>query len=209
MCARALIVGVTGNVGSGKTSFCHHLADAGIVVIFADAVAKAQLHEEDVLSRLKARWGEGVIDDQGRANRKAIAEIIFYDPAERHFLNSIVHPMTLKAFQDMIVSSRSKVLVFEGPLLFEAGLEDCFDFIVLVHTTPKLQLKRLLERDGSDREHLKKLIASQMPDAQKINRVDLDIANIHGIEALETAANTFIRSIPNLPKKSIKPFFQV
>lgn len=204
---RPLIIGVTGNIGSGKSTFCRYLEKSHLRVVYADKIAKAQLADAVIVAKLKARWGSEVISPSGRARRKAIARIIFNDPVERRFLNDLIHPKTLQAMQFIVETTRRRALVFEVPLLFEAGLQDCFDFIVLVHTAPELLIKRLRERDGTDIELLKKLIASQMPDDQKTGRVDLIITNDQDITKLEAAAKAFGGSIQEISKKKLKPFY--
>ncbi len=202
---RPLVIGITGNIASGKSTFCHHLDDLGLRVHYADSIAKEVLSKADVTAKLISRWGEKIMR-AGKPDHAAIASIVFADPDERSFLNSLVHPETLKQMQKLVSRCHQPSIIFEVPLLFEADIQDCFDFIVLVTCPADLRLHRIIQRDGGSAEQAKAKIVSQMPEENKIPRSDLLIRNTGDPSALYVQAERFAASLPAIRYRVIRPF---
>jgi dephospho-CoA kinase len=199
----ALKIGITGNIGSGKSSFCHYLEELGQKVLYADAIAHEILIE---LSPLWAKkWGEQVLQD-GKADRAKISELVFSDPQKLAFLNSQIHPRVKKRFAEEQESSAQPVLCFEIPLLFEAGWEDYFDFLVLIKAPPKLVLQRLKMRNPGQIDNLQLRLSKQIPDSKKAAWVDLVIENDQGFEQLREQAKQLIALFPKIPRAQSKAF---
>ena len=205
--SRPLLIGVTGNIGSGKSSFCAFLESLGFKVYYADKIAREVLNEPEILAKLKHRWGDEIVGPDGKANNAKIASRVFGHVDELAFLNSQVHPGTLKRMQDIVNSSDRPVLVFEVPLLFEAGLEGCFDHLVLVSAARDHIFERLGIREGLSPEALVKRLNAQMPDSEKASRCDTLIVNNSGLEELRERASRFAESIGHIVKRCVKPFY--
>ena len=203
---RPIIIGITGNIGSGKSSFCAFLEQAGLAVYYADLLAKAVLRDPEVLSKLAARWGNEIAED-GKPRSEVIAAKVFGKPEELAFLNSLVHPGTLKQMQQLVEQSTTPVVLFEVPLLFEARLEDCFDYLVLITAPLELRTRRIIDRDKATRQQVGQRAAAQLPDSEKASRCDLVILNDKGLKDLEEQALIFVRQLPELRTRPKRPFY--
>lgn len=193
--SKPFAIAITGNIGSGKSSFCTFLKEAGQTVLSADDVAKEILFSLAPLWR--KRWGERVFHD-AVVDRKAISEIVFHDAKELEYLNSEIHPRVMQRFTQALETSDKVLLFFEIPLLFEARLEANFDYTVLVTAPRAIVLERLETRNPGQLENLKLRLDRQMPDAEKAAKVDLVIDNSHGLPQLEHEAKKLIESIPHI-----------
>ena len=203
---KALLIGITGNIGSGKSAFCRFLELRAQRVIFADEVAQRQLDKADLLEQISKRWGADFISE-GRANRKKIAATVFANPEELAFLNSLVHPKTLEEFQTIVRQSPGEPLFFEVPLLFEARLEPCFDHLVIITAPREIRLQRVLQRSSDKPEEILARMDAQMDDAKKIPLCDLVVQNSGSLEELRQAADALILSLPTIKAREKRPFY--
>ncbi len=201
---RPLLIGITGGIGCGKSSVCDLIAN-DFPVISADQIAKSYLKEPDVREILVQRWGPEVYEGDLPANAR-IARIVFNDRQELEFLNSLIHPMVLSRFQKIVDTSEEEVLFFEIPLLFEAGLRDCFDFVVFVYCQPEIQLERLVRRDKASYDEMLKRIEAQMSQDDKLLLSDHVIDNSGDDESLKNSVDLLIQLIANVPRRRILPF---
>lgn len=200
---RPLLIGITGNIGSGKTSFAQIISEQGYTVTSADKVAKDILELPEVRQILIDRWGEKIIDS-GQTDHAKIASIVFKQPTELAFLNSVVHPRVLQEFSHICSKSTEPVLFFEVPLLFEAGLQKGFDYIILIISSAYTREQRLLLRDKSDLVSIRERIDSQQDDAEKKALVDYVIYNDGDLASLKKRSLRFLAGISNLqPRKTI------
>ncbi|HOT40788.1 MAG TPA: dephospho-CoA kinase, partial [Candidatus Syntrophosphaera thermopropionivorans] len=197
--SQPILIGITGNIGSGKTTFCNLLEEKGFKVIYADEIAQQQLNQPDTLKTLIKRWGKGIVKN-GQPQRDKIAEIVFNNKSELDFLNSIVHPKTLSALQQIVDNSTEKYLFFEIPLLFEAGLELCFDYIILIRAPREVRINRLLQKGKETREQIEARINAQIDDQDKIPLCDLVIDNSKDLIELNNQLNSLLSTL-----KDIKP----
>jgi len=208
---RPLLIGITGNIGSGKSAYCNFLAANGLKVISADAVANQHLEDPAIKEALIKRYSTAILspsnEDNGKGiiNRKILADIVFGSEEETQYLNSLIHPLVLQDFQRIVEQSNEEALCFEVPLLFEANLQDCFDYIVLISASLETRLMRLGKR-GEDRTKAQQRMLHQMPDTEKRFMVDLVIENDGDLLNLQKSAVSFIEKIPYLPHKKVRPF---
>ena len=171
----ARYIGITGGIGTGKSTVCGFLREFGARIIDADRIAKEIIRPGgNAYQRVIARFGSGILDEAGVVDRKALGRIIFEDSAAREDLNSITHP-AIKAEVDSLFADYARegdcVVVLEAPLLFEAGMEDTVDEVWVVACGQAEQLRRVMAR-GFTRDEAMARIDSQMPLAEKIARAD-------------------------------------
>ena len=203
--SQPILIGITGNIGSGKTTFCNLLEEKGFKVIYADEIAQQQLNQPDTLKTLIKRWGKGIVKN-GQPQRDKIAEIVFNNKSELDFLNSIVHPKTLSALQQIVDNSTEKYLFFEIPLLFEAGLELCFDYIILIRAPREVSINRLLQKGKETREQIEARINAQIDDQDKIPLCDLVIDNSKDFIELNNQLNSLLSTLKDIKPKEKIPF---
>jgi dephospho-CoA kinase len=203
--SQPILIGITGNIGSGKTTFCNLLEEHGFKVIYADEIAQQQLNQPDTLKTLIKRWGKGIVKN-GQPQRDKIAEIVFNNKSELDFLNSIVHPKTLSALQQIVDNSTEKYLFFEIPLLFEAGLELCFDYIILIRAPREVSINRLLQKGKETREQIEARINAQIDDQDKIPLCDLVIDNSKDLIELNNQLNSLLSTLKDIKPKEKIPF---
>jgi dephospho-CoA kinase len=187
-----LKVALTGNIASGKTTVARVWASLGAAVIDADGLARRAVEPGSrALKRIAARWGEGILEEDGRLDRRALRELVFADARERRALEEIVHPEVGRLRDeelDRLSRERARVVVADIPLLFEAGLKDRYDLVVLVDASEDVRRERLIRDRGLGAEEADRMIAAQMPAAEKRERADAIIVNEGTPEELETRA---------------------
>lgn len=185
-------VAITGNIGSGKSSFCSYLEELGCTVHYADLIANDMLPQ--IADILKKRWGDDVFYGSV-ANRQRIAQIVFDRPQELEFLNANLHPLVVAEIDRILAKTHIKTGYFEIPLLFEANLQDRFDFIVLVRSPIELVADRLKLRNPDNWENQIKRLERQIPDSQKAALVDLIIENDASTDKLRKAARDLVEEL--------------
>lgn len=173
---RPLRLGLTGNIGSGKSTAARFLAAHGAAVIDADRLAREATEDPAVLVRIETTLGPGLVRD-GRLDREATARRVFADEEARAALNAIVHPW-VAARRDELERvllegpAPPEVIVHDVPLLYEAGLEDAFDAVVVVTAPLATRLARVAARSGLAEAEARARDAAQWPLARKAARAD-------------------------------------
>lgn len=204
---RPLIIGITGTIGSGKTTFCKML-ERQYQVYYADTIAHDVLDQPDIIKSLSEKWGSVLINNSV-LDRKILAERVFSDKNDLHFLNNLIHPRVLSEMQHIVDNCLSSVICFEVPLLFEAHLQDCFDCIILLQADLDIKIERISGRDNLSMEEITLRFANQMDDKLKENMADIIIYNNGQIADLQTEADTAINKIKELEPKDIQPFSKI
>jgi dephospho-CoA kinase len=165
------IIGLTGGVATGKSSVARFFEERGVPVIDADQLAReAVMPGSPCLAQLAALLGHEVINAAGMLDRKRVGSIIFEDAEKRKLLEKVLHPEIRRLAEERIAHAAAagrRILVYMAPLLIEAGVTDRVDEIWVVTVRPDIQIERLMARDGIDREEAGRIIASQMPLAEK------------------------------------------
>ena len=177
-----LNVGLTGGIACGKSTVARMLAAKGAILIDFDDLAHAVIAPEGPVWREIVRsFGEGILLTGGRIDRRKLGAVVFADAGKREILNALVHPAVFEAWRKRLGeigrSADDAIVISDIPLLIEAGLQSHVDLVLLVYLSPEEQIRRLMVRDGFDREEALRRIASQMPIDQKIARADLVIEN--------------------------------
>ena len=188
------IIGLTGGISCGKSSVAESLRRyCKAVTLDIDEVTHWLYAPGGELYEIYIRhFGNSVVMSNGFLDKKLIGEIIFNDPAERKWINSVAHPILLNHARQFLVDcseSGAGLVVLEVPLLFEAGWEHLFDEIWAVYTKRKLQIKRLMSRDCLNKEQALARINAQMTREEICSRADVVIRNVDGYR--ETRAQIF------------------
>jgi len=168
------------------------------------------LEDPEIIRALVKRYSKDILSSAEdktklRINHKLLADKVFNSTTETNYLNSLIHPLVLKDFQQIVEQSAEKALCFEVPLLFEANLQDCFDYIILISAPLETLLQRL-EKRGEDRSKAQQRLLHQLPDTEKRLLVDLVIENEGDLASLQKAAAAFLEKIPYLQYKKTRPF---
>lgn len=188
-------IGLTGGIGSGKSSAGVFFAEAGFRVLDVDQLVKRRvLADPEVLAEAKVRWGESVIDAAGELDRARVAGIVFGDAAERLWWEGVVHPRVGRLWRAELAAEPAADWVVEIPLLFEAGLEKEFDFVVCVAANESTQLDRAVAR-GLQPAQAEKRIASQLPLATKLKSAHAVLWNEGSRAFLGTQVRVFAEHV--------------
>jgi|TARA_Y100000310_G_scaffold345011_1_gene461164 dephospho-CoA kinase len=172
-------IGLTGGIGSGKSTVAAMLADRGAVVLDSDSlVRELQVPGTAVFEAIVAQWGERVVADDGTLNRGELASIVFDDPAELELLNAIVHPAHAIEMERRrsVYEGTDTVLVFDIPLLVEVG-RGGFDGVVVVDLDPETAIQRLAADRGLDEADARRRMANQASRAERLDRADFVLDN--------------------------------
>jgi dephospho-CoA kinase len=194
-----MTVGLTGNVASGKTTVADRWRESGVTVIDADRLGHAVL-EEDAEAReaLVREFGGGILGPDGRIDRSALGEAAFSAPGRIASLNAIVHPPLLERLDRELEQAResgAELAVVDAALVFEFGLGEVLDAIVLVTAPARIREERLREARGMDAERIARIMETQMPDEEKVEACDYVIVNDGSIDRLRAEADAVLAAI--------------
>jgi dephospho-CoA kinase len=180
------IIGLTGGIGTGKTTVSNYLAHRHqLPVLDADIYAREAVQEgSPILSNIFERYGVSVRLPDGTLNRKRLGEMIFTNPAERQWLEQQIHPYVRSRFQSEVSTLLDPRVVLVVPLLFEANMTDLVTEIWVVSCSPEQQLRRMMERDRLSLEESQARLNSQLPFHEKVTRADVVLDNSSTPEAL-------------------------
>ena len=171
------IIGLTGGIGSGKTTVANHFRVAGIPVYIADDEARKIMQSDEINAEIKKKFGDTVFDN-GILNREKLSGIVFNDPEKLKLLNAIIHPAVKKHFSSWILNHKNTpYIIYEAAILFESGsYKDC-DIIITVTAPLELRIQRVIQRDKTTRENVLSRINMQWNDEKRIEKSDFVIEN--------------------------------
>ncbi|MFB9845105.1 dephospho-CoA kinase [Mucilaginibacter ginsenosidivorans] len=174
-----LKIGITGNIGSGKTTVSRVFEILGIPVFYADDAAKSVMVKDAILmDGIKAAFGQESYFDNGMLNRRYIASIVFNDEGQLAKLNSLVHPAVFRAFDEWAAQVKNAPYIMkEAALLFESDSYKMCDRTIMVTAPLELRIKRVMRRDGFSREEVLSREARQFTEEKKIELADFVIKN--------------------------------
>ncbi len=198
------IIGLTGGIGTGKSTVSHYLATAyQLPVLDADIYARVAVElGSPVLEAIAQRYGSDILLPDGNLNRLALGQIVFTSPDERRWLEQRIHPYVRDAFGKALlgygvvgaIHELTPTVVLVVPLLFEAGMTDLVTEIWVVYCSRQQQLERLMQRSKLTLEEAQARINSQMPIAEKCDRADIVLDNSSTPEALLKQVDAAIKS---------------
>ncbi|MEI6556380.1 MAG: dephospho-CoA kinase [Paludibacter sp.] len=168
-----LIIGITGGIGSGKTTLSEHLRREGYSVYDSDKEARRLQNEHPVIrEKLTELFGADIYNESG-LNRAEIAKIVFGNPELLRKLNDIVHPVVRDDFKQWIMRNNSEKYAFvESAILFESGFNKLVDKVILMTASEELRIRRVIKRDGVNPEQVKARMSNQFDDKDKIPFAD-------------------------------------
>jgi dephospho-CoA kinase len=174
-----LKIGITGGIGSGKTTVCKVFEVLNIPVYYSDQRGKElMVSNSSLMELLKTTFGNNTFDTNGILNTVYLSSIVFTDEQNLKKLNSIVHPFVLEDFSSWCIdNSKEKYVILESAIIFESGIESMLDHVVIVDAPLEIKLKRITVRDNVSIEEVEHRMSTQLPAEVKINLSKLVIFN--------------------------------
>lgn len=171
-------VGITGGIGSGKSTICRVFSVLGIPVFVADEVAKQLMNtDEQLRADLIRLFGDAVYLPNGVVDRKYLAGIVFNDPSSLKKLNAVVHPAVHRAFEKWVKHQNAPYVLHEAAILFESGFNRMMDYTITIVTDEQERIERVMKRDKISEELVRQRIRNQFTDEQRIGLADFVIRN--------------------------------
>lgn len=192
-----MILGLTGGIGSGKSTVSKILGSIGIKIFDADVIAKDILETEETKKEIEKKLGKKFITDKNLIDKELLKKEVFNDSEKLKILNDIIHPKVKKYYEDLNKEyfDKKEIVIFDIPLLFEVGLEKFCNKVILVDIEYKLQLERVGKRDNLSPKFIKKILEKQMPREEKLKKADIIIENNGSLEELEKKVLDLIERI--------------
>jgi dephospho-CoA kinase len=177
------IIGLTGGIGSGKTTIANYFESKGIPVYIADDEARKIMQSAEIIAAIKKIFGDAVFENE-ILSREKLAEIVFNNPEKLKQLNAIIHPAVREHFAGWILEhSTDPYVIYEAAILFESGRYEECDHIISVTAPIESRIQRVMQRDQTTREQVLKRINAQWTDEQRVSKSDFVIEN----KTIETA----------------------
>lgn len=164
----SFIVGLTGGIGSGKTTVANQFATLGIQLVDADLVARDLVAPGSAaLAQIAAHFGDVILQQDGSLNRALLRQRIFTDPNEKQWLNQLLHPLIRQQLLQQLAAATSPYVMLVAPLLIENGLQPLVDQLLVVDVSPESQLNRTSKRDQVSQSQVAAIMASQCSREQR------------------------------------------
>lgn len=192
------VIGLTGGVGSGKTTAARLIEEAGYSVYYSDIRAKEIVYDDILKQKIINLLGENAYDSQGNYNRKWVANQVFNDKDLLQKLNALIHPVVKEDFEKWIAQQKTRFVFKETALLFELNLDqNCYKSI-LVMAEDNLRIKRVMDRDNKTYQEVQLIIQKQMPEKEKAQRADFVIYNNASLEELKKQIAQVLKEIEKM-----------
>jgi dephospho-CoA kinase len=210
--ADQILVGITGGIGSGKTTVSKLVQEAGYTVFSSDEIAREIVAgNADVKNDIIEEFGESVQASDGTINSKALAAKVFGTTPQHEValqkLNAIVHPYVVQELYERAkekFAAGEKCVFNESALLFEAGLEDCYDYIIVVDAPEDVRVRRVAASRDLTEEEVRRRITMQMSAAEKVKGADFVVSNAGSDEELRKAVRFILAIVPTLKAQSLE-----
>lgn len=174
------IIGLTGGIGSGKSTVANYIASKGIPVYIADEEAKKIMERDDVKQKIQNLFAESILNSDNSLNRKKIAEFVFNNPDKLKELNAIVHPEVRLHFKNWLKEHKNHPFIIkEVAILFETGGNKQCDKVILITAPEELRIERAMKRDNLTKKDILVRIKNQISDSKKKELSDFVVENIN------------------------------
>ena len=184
-----ILVGLTGGIGSGKSTVINYFKELGITCYQADDEAKKLMNsDKSLIKKIKNSFGDSIYINS-KLDRKKLSAIVFRDKQKLELLNSIVHPIVNRHFENYCKGLKDIYIIKEVAIIFETGTQNKFDKIILVRAPKEDRIKRIINRDKCNRQDAINRINNQIADDDKIDQCDFIIDNIN----LEEISNKVLK----------------
>ncbi|MEG3753304.1 dephospho-CoA kinase [Psychromonas arctica] len=173
-----VIIGLTGGIGSGKSTVANEFKALGIEVVDADLVAREVVAPgQPALAEIELYFGQEVINDDGELNRAKLRQVIFSSEQKKQWLNNLLHPIIREALLTQLAQATSQYVILEAPLLLENKLTQYTDFTLVVDVPVTLQIERAMQRDNNSRSQIQAIIDAQISRQERRQQADYVIDN--------------------------------
>ena len=190
---KTYVVGLTGGIGCGKSEAARYLCSLGAKHIDADAISRSLTAEGgSALPELRRIFGDGIFNDDGSLNRRALGDLVFHDVASKRALEGVIHPLVQRQAMDEIAAASTAgipVTVLDVPLLIETGMDVLCDETWTMSVPPEVQIQRVRVRDGLSTEQAQARIANQLPMAERNARANKVINSDRPMEKTQAELN--------------------
>jgi len=195
----SLIIGLTGGIGSGKSTVAEAFRQLGIETVDADQASRAVVEPGmPALLAIAEQFGSQIIQADGSLDRAALRQIIFTDPDQKLWLESLLHPLIRDWIIRRLEAATSPYVILESPLLFETDQHQLVDKTVLVDLPVELQIERACARDGNQADQIQRIIDAQMPREEKLSRADIVLDNGQPLDSLATRVSAVHQTLISL-----------
>lgn len=202
-----MIIGLTGGIGSGKSTVAQYFRDYGVLVIDTDEIARQLLEpDQPLLQEVVQHFGEKILHKDGSLNRTKLRALIFESTADRHWLETLLHPrikekvLHYSHHQKSRTEKKAPYLIVEIPLLIEAHFEDIVDRILVVDCPLNLQIERIQKRDATPVKVIQQIIQTQVDRNTRLQKADDVIENTDTLEVLKNKVSALHRYYIELSK---------
>lgn len=196
---RMPLVGLTGGIGSGKTTVAGILGRLGAAVFDADKAARGLTTDPEIVRRIRMVFGDRVVKSSGELDRAGLAELVFSRTENTNKLNEIIHPGVFRQFWEFVAAREDdpgvEMIVIDAPLIYETELDTELDFVVVVVAEEELAIKRVKSRSQLTREQVLERMSQQIPLSEKARRADFCIDNNGGLADLEANSKDVFQRI--------------
>ena len=180
------ILGLTGGIGSGKSAAAQHFSDLGVDLVDADHAARWVVEPgRPALASIVERFGPGVLQADGQLDRAALRQLIFADPAQRKWLEQLLHPLIGQEIFSYLAKAQSPYAIYVSPLLIESGQYHKTQRVLVIDVPQSLQIQRTLQRDGISEQQVQAILKAQSSREERLSHADdvlvndQDLARLH------------------------------
>ncbi|MEH6516585.1 MAG: dephospho-CoA kinase [Halioglobus sp.] len=182
----ALIIGITGGIGSGKSAVTDRFEALDVTVVDADKVARIIVEPgQPALEKIAEHFGADILLADGSLDRAALRAKVFSQPQERLWLEALTHPLIREEILAQLNSSRSPYAILSSPLLLETSQKSMAELVIVVDVPEQVQLERTVHRDNNDADQVRRIMAAQMPRSERLELADIVIDNSGALEKLD------------------------
>lgn len=185
-----MIIGLTGGIASGKSAASARFEELGVPVIDADVVSREVVEPgTEALAAIADRFGDEILQTDGTLDRAKLRGIVFHDPAEKTWLESLLHPLIRDRIRQHLKAAHGEYTILSSPLLLESGQDELVDRVLVIDVPEELQRQRAMARDGSDEATIQAIIDAQMSRRRRCEQASDIIVNDGSLEQLQAAVD--------------------